>query len=585
MLTLISDSFGIQTPDAYVYTSQSKCFDVPGIDDASEFRDTLEAMKIIGLAQSEQDNIFRMLSAILWLGNMQFVEDDNSHASITDRSVIDFVAYLLEVDADGVSKALTQRVVETARGGRRGSVYEIPLNCVQALAVRDALAKAIYFNLFDWIVSRVNASLIAKGAVANSIGILDIYGFEIFEKNSFEQLCINYVNEKLQQIFIQLTLKTEQEEYEREQIKWTPIKYFDNKVVCSLIEDKRPPGVFAALNDACATAHADSGAADQTFVGRLNFLSQNPNFEARQGQFIIKHYAGDVSYAVEGMTDKNKDQLLKDLLNLVSSSSNSFLISLFPDRVNQDDKRRPPTAGDKIKASANDLVATLTKAQPSYIRTIKPNENKSPKEYNVGNVMHQIKYLGLQENVRIRRAGFAYRQTFDKFVERFYLLSPKTSYAGDYTWTGDAESGTRQILKDTSIPAEEYQMGVTKAFIKTPETLFALEHMRDRYWHNMAIRIQRAWRNYLRYRIECAIRIQRFWRRVTGGLEFIKIRDQGHKILGGRKERRRYSLLGSRRFLGDYLGIGNPGGSGEIVKSAIRLSGKYSRVSYQWLPV
>ncbi|KAF5014598.1 hypothetical protein F66182_14355, partial [Fusarium sp. NRRL 66182] len=160
-----------------------------------------------------------------------------------------------------------------------------------------------------------------------------------------------------------------------------------------------------------------------------------------------------------------------------------------------------------------------------------PNENKSPTEYNGANVLHQIKYLGLQENVRIRRAGFAYRQTFDKFVERFYLLSKHTSYAGDYTWTGDAESGAKQILKDTGIPAEEYQMGVTKAFIKTPETLFALEHMRDRYWHNMAIRIQRAWRNYLRYRIECAIRIQRFWRRVTGGLEFIKVRDQGHKLL------------------------------------------------------
>ncbi|KAJ9271952.1 hypothetical protein DTO212C5_2033 [Paecilomyces variotii] len=566
------DLFGIQQPQSYVYTSRSKCFDVAGIDDASDFQETLEAMRIIGMTKEEQDNVFRMLAAILWIGNIQFVEDDSSNASITDQSVVEFVAYLLEVDAAQVNKALTLRIMETARGGRRGSVYEVPLNTVQALAVRDALAKAIYFNLFDWIVERVNNSLTARGQVANSIGILDIYGFEIFEKNSFEQLCINYVNEKLQQIFIQLTLKTEQEEYEREQIKWTPIKYFDNKVVCSLIEDKRPPGVFAALNDACATAHADSGAADQTFVGRLNFLSSNPNFESRQGQFIIKHYAGDVSYSVEGMTDKNKDQLLKDLLNLAGSSSNSFVHTLFPNQVNQDDKRRPPTAGDKIKVSANDLVATLMKAQPSYIRTIKPNDNKSPKEYNSGNVLHQIKYLGLQENVRIRRAGFAYRQTFDKFVERFYLLSPKTSYAGDYTWTGDAESGARQILKDTGIPAEEYQMGVTKAFIKTPETLFALEHMRDRYWHNMAIRIQRAWRNYLRYRTECAIRIQRFWRRTTGGLEFIKLRDQGHRVLQNRKERRRMSLLGSRRFLGDYIGMANKGGPGEMLRNGAGIS-------------
>ena len=564
--------FGVQQPQSYLYTSRSKCFDVPGIDDAADFKETMDAMKIIGLAKAEQDNIFRILAAILWLGNITFAENDQEGVDISDQSVVDFVAYLLEVDSAHVNKALTVRIVETARGGgRRGSIYESPLNLVQAAAVRDALAKGLYFNLFDWIVERTNVSLRAQGKVRNTIGILDIYGFEIFEKNSFEQLCINYVNEKLQQIFIQLTLKTEQEEYAREQIKWTPIKYFDNKVVCQLIEEKRPPGVFAALNDACATAHADSGAADQTFVGRLNVLSQNPYFEVRQGQFIIKHYAGDVSYSVPGMTDKNKDQLLKDLLNLVGESSNSFVHQLFPHEVNQDDKRRPPTAGDKIKASANELVDTLMQAQPSYIRTIKPNDNKLPKEYNESNVLHQIKYLGLQENVRIRRAGFAYRQSFDKFVERFALLSPRLSYAGEYTYTGDVQTASKIIFKDTSIPEEEYQMGVTKAFIKTPETLFGLEHMRDRYWHNMAVRIQRAWRNYIRYRIECTTRIQRFWRKAKGGIKEVDFRDQGHKILQQRKERRRYSLLGSRRFFGDYLGLNMPGGMGRRIRESISL--------------
>ena len=560
--------FGVQQPSTFSYTSKSNCYDVQGIDDVADFKDTVNAMNVIGLSQAEQDNIFRMLSAILWIGNVSFAEDDQGNAAVRDQSVIDFVAYLLEVQPDHVNKALTTRIIETAHGSRRGSIYDSPMNIAQATAVRDALSKGIYTNMFDWIVQRVNGALRARGAMAHSIGILDIYGFEIFEKNSFEQLCINYVNEKLQQIFIQLTLKTEQEEYEREQIQWTPIKYFDNKVVCELIEEKRPPGVFAALNDACATAHADPTAADQTFVQRLNALSGNPNFAPRQGQFVIKHYAGDVNYAVEGMTDKNKDQLLKDILNLVAQSQNKFVRdTLFPAQVDLDNKRRPPTAGDKIKASANDLVATLMKCTPSYIRTIKPNENKSPTEYNSPNVMHQIKYLGLQENVRIRRAGFAYRQTFEKFVERFYLLSPKCSYAGEYTWTGDAKSGVRQILKDTSIPAEEWQMGVTKAFIKTPETLFALETMRDRYWHNMAIRIQRAWRNYLRYRAECATRIQKFWRKKSGGEPFQKLRDEGHKVLGGRKERRRFSLLGYRRFLGDYLGIDNRGGTGELMRN------------------
>ncbi|KAF3905552.1 Myosin-1 [Arthrobotrys entomopaga] len=564
--------FGIQTPDAYAYTSNSRCLDVPGIDDHKEFAETLQAMQVIGLTQQEQDDIFRLLAAILWIGNVQFREDASENAEITDPGVTDFAAYLLQVDGAALHKALSIRIVETSRGGRRGSIYESPLNPVQATAVRDALAKAIYNNLFEWIVDRINVSMKAREQTSYTIGILDIYGFEIFDKNSFEQLCINYVNEKLQQIFIELTLKTEQEEYVREQIEWQPIKYFNNKVVCDLIEEKRPPGVFAALNDACATAHADSSAADGTFIQRLNALSTNNHFQQRQTQFIIKHYAGDVTYQIEHMTDKNKDQLLRDILELIEASDNQFLHTIFPQQVSGDTKgRRPPTASDKIKASANDLVNTLSKATPSYIRTIKPNQNKSPKEYDSAAVLHQIKYLGLQENVRIRRAGFAYRQTFERFVDRFYLLSPKTSYAGDYIWTGDPRSGCEQILRDTRIPKEEWQMGTTKAFIKTPETLFALETMRDRYWHNMAIRIQRAWRNYLRYRIECASRIQRWWRNLTGSTDFVKLRDYGHTVLAGRKQRRRFSILGSRRFMGDYLGIDNRGGYGEHVRNSVQV--------------
>jgi myosin I len=559
-------NLGVQAPETYLYTSKSKCLDVDGIDDLVEYQDTLNAMKIIGLTQAEQDEIFRMLSAILWTGNVQFREDDDGNAAVADQSVVDFLAYLLEVDPQQIIKAITIRVLTP----RSGEIIESPANPPQAMATRDALAKAIYNNLFDWIVERVNVALKARGTTAYSIGILDIYGFEIFEKNSFEQLCINYVNEKLQQIFIQLTLKTEQEEYEREQIKWTPIKYFDNKIVCDLIESVRPPGVFSAMKDATKTAHADPAACDRTFMTAINSMS-NPHLTPRQGNFIIKHYAGDVAYTVDGITDKNKDQLLKGLLNLFGSSSNRFLHGLFPHEVDQDNRKQPPSAGDKIKASANDLVTTLMKAQPSYIRTIKPNENKSPTEYNVPNVMHQIKYLGLQENVRIRRAGFAYRQTFDKFVERFYLLSPQTSYAGDYTWTGDSKSGAKQILKDTSIPAEEFQMGVTKAFIKAPETLFALEHMRDRYWHNMAIRIQRVWRAFLRIRIEAATRIQRVWRKKRVGAEFLALREKGQRVLQGRKERRRFSLLGSRRFMGDYLGTNATNGPGARVRNAINL--------------
>ncbi|RUP48706.1 P-loop containing nucleoside triphosphate hydrolase protein [Jimgerdemannia flammicorona] len=489
------------------------------------------------------------------------------------------------VDANALTKALTARVVETQRGGRRGElivkmyehdIYDVPLNVVQATAVRDALSKAIYNNLFEWIVDRVNVSLKQRSASDHVIGVLDIYGFEIFDENNFEQLCINYVNEKLQQIFIELTLKTEQEEYIREKIKWTPIEFFNNKIVCDLIEEKRPPGIIAALNDACATAHADSSAADNSFVQRLGFLSSNPHFESRGSKFLVRHYAGDVLYNIEGMTDKNKDQLLKDLLDLVASSSNTFLATLFPERVDRDSKKRPPTAGDKIKASCNALVQKLMQCHPSYIRTIKPNDNRSSSEYDQKRVLHQIKYLGLCENIR----------TFEKFVERFYLLSPKTGYAGDYIWNGDIKTAVTHILNDCNIAKDEWQLGTSKAFIRHPETMgyfltsddtlsqiFALEHLRDRYWHNMAIRIQRAWRNYLRYRIECARRIQRAWRRNKDQIGYLQLREYGHQVLGGRKERRRFSLLSMRRFTGDYLGVKGDSIEGKMLRDACNLKG------------
>ncbi|KAG0301227.1 class II myosin [Dissophora globulifera] len=566
------EQFGMTGPASFLLTNKSGCLTVDGIDDVQDFAETLQAMRVIGLSQQEQDEIFRMLAVILWLGNIQFAENNEGYAEITDSEVVAFIAYIMEVDAELLIKTLTIRVVETQRGGRRGSIFESPLNCEQAGAVRDALCKAIYNNLFEWIVSRVNVSLRQRGAHAYTVGVLDIYGFEIFEENSFEQLCINYVNEKLQQIFIELTLKTEQEEYVRERIQWTPIDFFNNKIVCDLIEERRPPGIFASMNDAVATAHADSNAADNSLVQRLNGLSSNPHFESRGASFLVKHYAGDVMYQISGMTDKNKDVLSKDILTMIASSANQFLASLFPEPVDTDNKKRPPTAGDKIKASAGLLVQNLMQCTPSYIRTIKPNSNKSPTEFDVKMVLHQVKYLGLCENIRVRRAGFASRQTYEKFLERFYLLSPKTSYAGEYTWQGDPKSGVERILKDTSVASEEWQMGTTKVFIRHPETLFALEHLRDRYWHNMAIRIQRAWRNYMKYKNECATRIQRCWRKNKDQIGWLQLRDYGHQVLAGRKERRRFSLVSMRRYMGDYLGVNNKGGQGQLIKEAIGIS-------------
>lgn len=218
------EEFGLQGPEAYAYTANSKCLNVPSINDEHDFTETIKAMNVIGLSKEEQTSIFRVIATILWLGNVEFREGDDGNAVIADTGVSDFVAYLMNVDPGAVQKVLLSRIMETQRGGRRGSVYEVPQNVHQANSGRDALAKALYNNLFEWIVSRVNVSMKPQVAHSFVIGVLDIYGFEIFDNNSFEQLCINYVNEKLQQIFIELTLKAEQEEYVREQIKWTPIK-------------------------------------------------------------------------------------------------------------------------------------------------------------------------------------------------------------------------------------------------------------------------------------------------------------------------------------------------------------------------
>lgn len=184
------EAFGIQDPSAYAYTANAGCLDVDGIDDAADWRDTLKAMSTIGIQADEQDSILRVLATILWLGNVSFKNNEEGNAAIEDEGVPNFVAYLMEADPAAVQKGLTQRIMETSRGiGRRGSVYEVPMNKNQATAARDALAKSLYDHLFDWIVGRVNVAMKATSQSDIIIGILDIYGFEIFQV----RLCVHSV--------------------------------------------------------------------------------------------------------------------------------------------------------------------------------------------------------------------------------------------------------------------------------------------------------------------------------------------------------------------------------------------------------
>ncbi|NP_001086041.1 myosin IF L homeolog [Xenopus laevis] len=524
-------NLGIMTADYFFYLNQSETYKVEGTDDKKDFYEMLEAMKVIGVSAEEQQMVLQIAAGILHLGNISFQEQGN-YAKVECHDILDFPAYLLGIQKERLNDKLTSRKMDSKWGGRSESIT-VTLNVEQASYTRDALSKALYSRVFDFLVESINKAM-QKPYEEYSIGVLDIYGFEIFQKNGFEQFCINFVNEKLQQIFIELTLKAEQEEYVAEGIRWTPIEYFNNKIVCDLIENKlNPPGIMSVLDDVCATMHATSGGADQTLLQKLQAaVGTHEHFSNWNLGFVIHHYAGKVSYYVEGFCERNRDVLFIDLIELMQSSESQFIAqSLFPERLDSDKKSRPTTAGSKIKKQANDLVNTLMKCTPHYIRCIKPNETKRPKDWEESRVKHQVEYLGLKENIRVRRAGFAYRRVFNKFLQRYAILTQETWPR----WRGDERQGVQHLLRSVNMDSDQYQMGKSKVFVKNPESLFLLEEMRERKFDTFARTIQKAWRRYIARR------------------KYEQMREEASNILYGFKERRRNSI--NRNFVGDYLGM------------------------------
>ncbi|CAI5798812.1 unconventional myosin-If [Podarcis lilfordi] len=523
-------NLGIMSPDYYYYLSQSETYKVDGTDDRSEFHETMNAMDVIGISGQDKQLILQITAGILHLGNIGFQEQGN-YAQVESPDLLAFPAYLLGIDKNRLNDKLTSRKMDSKWGNRKESI-NVTLNVEQASYTRDALAKGLYSRVFDFLVESINRA-IQKPHEEYSVGVLDIYGFEIFQRNGFEQFCINFVNEKLQQIFIELTLKAEQEEYVQEGIKWTPIEYFNNKVVCDLIENKlNPPGIMSVLDDVCATVYAKGDGADQTLLQKLqSAVGNHEHFNGSNMGFIIHHYAGKVSYDVSGFCERNRDVLFTDLIELMQSSEFGFIRGLFPEKLDADKKGRPTTAGSKIKRQANDLVNTLMKCTPHYIRCIKPNETKRPRDWEESRVKHQVEYLGLKENIRVRRAGFAYRRLFHKFLQRYAILTPETWPR----WQGDERQGVQHLLRSVNMDADQYQMGRSKVFVKNPESLFLLEEMRERKFDGYARVIQKAWRRHI------AIR------------KYEQMREEASHILYNFKERRRNSI--NRNFVGDYLGM------------------------------
>ncbi|OQS06846.1 myosin [Thraustotheca clavata] len=493
-------------PRDYHYLNVSKCFNIDDIDDIVEFEATTQAMQHVGIKKKQIELVIQTIAAILHLGNVEFeplqvkdAEGSRMHPS-TATSLANACA-LLGLDVDAMEHAFSYKWLHTMAPGGKIESYEVPQNPDQARSQRDAIAKHIYECLFDFLVERVNHALDIEKQMdkddASSIGILDIYGFEIFDMNGFEQFCINYVNEKLQQIFIELTLQSEQAEYAQEGITWTPIPFFNNKVVCDLIEARNPPGIFYILDDTIKTMHSRQGdSVDATFLDKLTSVHKgHPHFSKRGRVFEIKHYAGNVQYNIMGFGEANKESLTKDILGILQQSSNKLMQYLFGD-IDTDESKKPITAGTKIRTQCAALVTALMDCQPHYVRCIKSNDNKQANHVDDKRVLHQIQYLGLLENVKVRRAGYAYRGDYGRFLDRFKWLSKETS--GDFR--GSDGNGAKAIIKAAikHIPAlkDEVQWGKSMVFIRSPETYFALELLRDTTFGHYVVKIQRAWIKY-----------------------------------------------------------------------------------------
>ncbi|XP_031734879.1 myosin IEb [Anarrhichthys ocellatus] len=526
------ENLGVTTPDYYFYLNQSGTYTVEDMNDKKEFSDTMEAMSVVGLSVEEQDSVLQLVAGILHLGNISFREENN-YAVVESQDFLAFPSFLLGIPQDGLCSKLTSRIMDSKWGGKTESIA-VTLNTEQACFSRDALSKALYTRLFDFLVDCVNKAIQKDQEVLN-IGVLDIYGFEIFQRNGFEQFCINFVNEKLQQIFIELTLKAEQDEYVQEGIQWTPIEYFNNKVVCDLIESKlNPLGLMSVLDDVCATMHAKGEGADQTLLQKLQGqIGSHEHFSSWNKGFIIHHYAGKVSYDVSGFCERNRDVLFNDIIELMQSSEFPFIRALFTENLEAEKRGRPTTASSKIKKQANSLVQTLMKCTPHYIRCIKPNETKRPQDWEDNRARHQVEYLGLRENIRVRRAGYAYRRAFNKFLQRYAILT-KESWP---QWKGEERKGVLHLLNSVHMDQDQFQLGKTKVFIKAPESLFLLEEMRERKYNGYARVIQKAWRKHIAVR------------------KYVRMREEASDVLLNKKERRRNSI--NRNFVGDYLGTDN----------------------------
>ncbi|KAI8394115.1 P-loop containing nucleoside triphosphate hydrolase protein [Radiomyces spectabilis] len=488
---------------SFHYLNQSGTGTVLGVDDAAEFEVTQRALSTVGLSVQLQWKIFRLLAALLHIGNLQISGRGDAMLSDQDPALL-ITTRLLGINPTEFRKWIVRKQIVT-----RSEKIVTNLNPTQALVVRDSVAKYIYANLFDWLVSVINDSLSCPDAekVSTFIGVLDIYGFEHFKKNSFEQFCINYANEKLQQQFNQHVFKLEQEEYVREKINWTFIEFSDNQRCIELIEGKL--GILSLLDE---ESRLPSGS-DQGFCQKLYSNFDNANFKNyfkkprfSNNAFTIAHYAHDVQYEAENFIDKNKDTVPDEHLSLLQGAEFDFLKEILekaaannPAPTPENNKRmsmvvRKPTLGSIFKLSLINLMDTIGNTNVHYIRCIKPNEAKKAWEFEPNMVLSQLRACGVLETIRISCAGYPSRWTFEEFADRYYALVSSKHW--DPRNKPDGRELCSTILDACIHDQDKYQVGITKIFFRAGQLAY-LEKLRLDRFNECAILLQKNMRRFI----------------------------------------------------------------------------------------
>ncbi|KAI4344563.1 hypothetical protein L6164_011775 [Bauhinia variegata] len=482
------ERYKLGSPSSFHYLNQSNCYQLDGVDDSHEYLATRRAMDIVGISEEEQEAIFRVVAAILHLGNIEFAKGEEIDSSVIkddkSRFHLNTTAELLKCDAKSLEDALIKRVMVTPE-----EVITRTLDPVAAVGSRDALAKTIYSRLFDWLVEKINISIGQDPNSKSIIGVLDIYGFESFKFNSFEQFCINFTNEKLQQHFNQHVFKMEQEEYTKEEINWSYIEFVDNQDMLDLIE-KKPGGIIALLDEACmfpkSTHETFAQKLYQTFKNNKRFIKP----KLSRTSFTISHYAGEVTYLADMFLDKNKDYVVAEHQDLLTASKCSFAAGLFPAlREDSSKSSKFSSIGSRFKLQLQSLMETLNSTEPHYIRCVKPNNVLKPAIFENVNIIQQLRCGGVLEAIRISCAGYPTRRTFYEFLNRFGVLAPEV-LEGNY----DDKVACQMVLDKMGLKG--YQIGKKKVFLRAGQ-MAELDARRAEVLGNAARIIQRQIRTHI----------------------------------------------------------------------------------------